>query len=245
MPKRLPVRGRGYRVGTTWRERNNLYGAEELVVAVQRASAKIHFRWRRAQLGVGDLSPISGGRSPWHASHQSGRDIDLIFYSRDEEGKLLAPPDLEMIHYDRRGRAFKPRYVRSIAEENWEKRRFDEERNWYLVEALLLDPDIRIQWIFVSYGLKARLLRWARQHDRPEWMIEYARLVLQQPGRSARHDDHFHVRIYCSRRDRLYGCEDSGVIWKHEKKTFKYLGYERYRPLSSKSPPPFMFMPVA
>ena len=42
------------------------------------------------------------------------------------------------------------------------------------------------------------------------------------------HANHFHVRIYCSRRDRIYGCVDSEPLWQHEKKTAKYLGAEAY-----------------
>ena len=35
--------------------------------------------------------------------------------------------------------------------------------------------------------------------------------VMHQPGDSARHDDHFHLRVYCSRDDRLEGLHQLGA----------------------------------
>ena len=55
---------------------------------------------------------------------------------------------------------------------------------------------------------------------------------MHQPGGAPPHDDHFHVRVYCSRTDRFHGCEDGGPVWQHEKKTFKYVGPERYDPVT-------------
>ena len=67
---------------------------------------------------------------------------------------------------------------------------------------------------------------------RPLLLVEYARTLMRQPGDSAPHDDHFHVRVYCTRSDRFHGCRDSGPVWQHEKKTFKYAGPERYDPVA-------------
>ena len=39
--------------------------------------------------------------------------------------------------------------------------RFDVEREWLLVRALLEDPDARVQWIFVSDVVQAMLVEWA------------------------------------------------------------------------------------
>jgi hypothetical protein len=43
-------------------------------------------------------------------------------------------------------------------------------------------------------------------------VIAKARLALKQPGDSARHDDHMHVRVYCSKGDREFGCVDMGPM---------------------------------
>jgi penicillin-insensitive murein endopeptidase len=231
-PVAMPLRGPGFRVPTTWRERGNRWGTRELVGAVERAAATVRGRDRRVTLGVADLSPRRGGKTPWHKSHQSGRDVDLILYSVDARGRPLPPPGYQMVHYDARGRAFQPvSMAEPYVEPGWEARRFDPRRNWLLVEALLADPGIRVQWIFVAAHLEAQMSAWARAHERPVWAIEYARTVMREPVRAEPHDDHMHVRIYCPRTDRPYGCVDTGPVWAHEKKTMKYDGPERYDPV--------------
>lgn len=231
-PARIPSRGTGYEVPENWRDRGNVWGTDELVGLIQRSAAAVRSQ-RRVTLGVADLSPLRGGKTPWHSSHHSGRDVDLIFYSVDAKGKSMAPPKLEMVAYDGEGEPFVPRSLATTGytEPTWQQRRFDTPRNWALVEALLSDRAARVQWIFVSAPLENRMLVWAERHDRPRWLIEYAREVMRQPSNAAPHDDHFHVRVYCSRADRERGCEDTGPIWSHEKKTYKYAGPERYDPV--------------
>lgn len=236
-PIEMPRRGTGYKVPTTWRDRGNQWGTTELVETVERAAAAVRTTRKTATLGVADLSPQRGGKTMWHASHQSGRDVDLIFYHVDERGRALPPPEVEMVHFDGDGKPFVPRHMLATGyeEPTWAGRRFDDASNWALVEALLSDRAARVQWIFVSNKLEGRLLSWAERHDRPRWVIEYAREVMKQPSARAPHDDHFHVRLYCSRADRLLGCVDTGPIWQHEKKTYKYVGPERYEPTVTKA----------
>lgn len=233
-PAKLDLSGSGFKVPERWKERGFQYGVEELVAALERAAALVRGRAKKVTLGVADLSPQRGGKSKWHSSHQSGRDVDLIFYSADEHGRPLAPPDQDMIRYDGDG---KP-YIRGKAtysDPTWEQRRFDTARNWELVEALLTDATIRVQWIFVSQPLEDRLIDYATRHKRPRWIVEYARAVMYDPPDAPTHSDHFHVRIYCPRDDRFHGCVDRGVVWQHEKKTFKYGGPERYDPITWRS----------
>jgi penicillin-insensitive murein endopeptidase len=56
------------------------------------------------------------------------------------------------------------------------------------------------------------LLDHARKIGEPADLLARARLALRQPGDSAPHNDHFHVRIYCSEADRAYGCIDRGPM---------------------------------
>lgn len=233
-PAKLELSGAGFKVPERWKKRGFQYGVEELVVALGRAAATVRGRAKKVTLGVADISPQRGGKSKWHSSHQSGRDVDLIFYSSDEQGRPLAPSDTDMIRYDGDG---KP-YIRGKAvysDPIWEARRFDTARNWALVEALLSDATIRVQWIFVSQPLEDRLVDYATRHNKPRWLVEYARAVLYDPPDAPTHSDHFHVRIYCPRDDRFHGCVDRGVVWQHEKKMFKYGGPERYDPIAWRS----------
>jgi len=233
-PAKLPLEGAGFVVPERWKERGFQYGVEELVAALERAAAAVRGRAKKVALGVADLSPQRGGKSKWHSSHQSGRDVDLIFYSSDEKGRPLPPPKNDMIRYDGEGLP----YVQggaTYADEQWAARRFDTARNWALVEALLTDPTIRVQWVFVSQPLEDRLIDYATRHRRPRWLVEYARTVLYDPPDAPTHSDHFHVRIYCPRGDRFHGCVDKGVVWQHEKKSHKYGGPERYDPIAWRS----------
>lgn len=233
-PAKLELIGSGFKVPERWKARGFQYGVEELVAALGRAASTVRGRAKKITLGVADLSPQRGGKSKWHSSHQSGRDVDLIFYSSDEQGKPLAPPENDMIRYDGDG---KP-YIRGKGTYNdgiWQERRFDTARNWALVEALLADPTIRVQWIFVSQPLEDRLVDYAERHKKPRWLVEYARAVMYDPPDAPTHSDHFHVRIYCPRDDRFHGCVDRGVVWQHEKKSYKYGGPERYDPIAWRS----------
>lgn len=227
-PARLPVEGSAHRVPMRWQERGFVFGTDELVAGILRWAGTVQ-GGTTIRLGIADLSGTRGGASSWHRSHHSGRDVDLLFYASDAAGRPMPPPEHDMIAFGPDGQA----YLRSgntYQDRRWASRRFDVAMNWVLIEQLLSDPTLRVQWIFVSEGLQALLLSHAKDNRRPQWIIEYAQLVLRQPADSRPHDDHFHVRIYCSRLDRPYGCRDTGPVWQHEKKAFKYAGGERYDP---------------
>lgn len=234
-PAKLELTGAGFKVPERWQERGFQYGVEELVSALGRAADKVRGRAKKVTLGIADLSPQRGGKSKWHSSHQSGRDVDLIFYSSDDDGKPLPPPEKDMIRYDGDGKPYLRGSQTSYDDALWQTRRFDTARNWALVEALLTDPTVRVQWIFVSQPLEDKLLDYATRHKRPRWLVEYARTVMYDPPDAPTHSDHFHLRIYCPRDDRFHGCVDRGVVWQHEKKSFKYGGPERYDPIALRS----------
>jgi penicillin-insensitive murein endopeptidase len=153
---------------------------------------------------VGDLGYICGGRHPRHGSHRSGRDVDIIFYAVDAQGR--ATRGRGWVAYDRFGT---PQGARRDEEMVF----FDEARNWEFVERMVLDEEARVQWLFVSRGVKARLLRYAVASGADPEAIFRASLVLQQPSRSTPHADHFHVRIYCAEHERSLGCLDRGPTW--------------------------------
>lgn len=230
-PARLRTRGIGYQIPERWRKRGFRYGTDELVGAITHAAARVRARYKRATAGIADLSPQGGGPSIWHKSHQSGRDFDILFYSDNAKGRPLPPPAEDMIVFNAEGLPVPQPEKGGYKDEIWEERQFDKRANWLFIETLLRDPTIRVQWIFISRVLKARLLNYARRNKRPAWLIAYAQTLMSQPGDALPHDDHMHIRIYCSRSDRFHGCEDRGPIWQHEKKAYKYGGPERYDPV--------------
>src|SRR5690606_15436349 len=157
---------------------------------------------------------------------------DVLFYTKVPTGRSLPPPEEDMIVFNGEGKPILPaEYTDGYADPDWERRRFDARKNWLFIETLLRDPTVRVQWIFIARPLEALVLAEARKRGRPEWIVEYADSVMHQPGDSLPHDDHMHIRIFCSRSDRFHGCEDRGPVWHHEKKTFKYHGPERYDPV--------------
>jgi penicillin-insensitive murein DD-endopeptidase len=179
------------------------YGTAELVGLVGRAASKVAAGHPGAILYVGDLGAETGGDQPGHASHESGRDVDLAFFTADPSGRPL--DGHPVTRFDRFGAG-------AAGGDRGDLLRFDAARNWALVEALLGDEEAQVQWIFASDGVKALLLRWAIDHDRDPEAIERAVTAIHQPGDSAPHDDHFHVRIYCPPSAGA-GCVDVGPVW--------------------------------
>jgi penicillin-insensitive murein DD-endopeptidase len=220
---RLPATGEGYVVPGLWAVRESAFGTDELVDALRHAARRVRREYPGSLLGIGDLSLRGGGESVLHRSHQAGRDADLIFYAVDDAGKPVAPAD-SMPRYpaaDLRAREPLPQ-DHGVVYGPFTPRVFDVRRNWALVRALLEEPRVEIQYLFIHEQLKQRLLEYARDQDEDPALIDRADALLHQPGDSLPHDDHLHVRVFCSQDDRPYGCADRGPVrwWK---KRYKYM----------------------
>jgi penicillin-insensitive murein endopeptidase len=220
---RLPTSGEGYVIPNLWAQRGAAYGTDELVEAIVRAARRVHREYPDSQLGVGDLSIKGGGDSVLHRSHENGRDADLIYYAVDEHGRPAPPVDSmpRYPYWDGRARAPLPQ-EHGVVYGPFSPRWFDVRRNWALVRALLEDPKIEIQYLFINNRLRDRLLAYAAEQGEDPGLLERAEALLHQPGDSAPHDDHLHVRIFCADDDRSFGCSDRGPVrwWK---KRYKYM----------------------
>ncbi len=194
----LAARGEHFRF---YRARDRRYGIRELTGLVQRVSETLGREFPGTVLLLGDLSGQGGGFISEHHSHRSGRDVDLAFFVTSPSGKAIH--GWPLMRFDRFGAGL--REEKSC--------RFDAEKNWMVVEALIADEESRVQWIFVSHGLKALLLEWALNHERDIEIIRRAASILHQPGDSASHDDHFHVRIYCPDGAAGARCKNLGPVW--------------------------------
>lgn len=198
----LPQAGIGYVIPEPWMSRRHHYGTEELVGLITRAAAAVEQTLPGGVLGVADLSGPGGGVLRGHRSHQSGRDVDLIYYSIDPAGNPF-PPDHYMAYYTRSGLAHyarSPSFSREIAQ-----RYFDLARNWMLVKVLLTDPRAEVEHIFVSSRVRHWLLDYARHAGEPEALVNRAARVLRKPRGVDGHNDHMHVRIRCSETDTALG----------------------------------------
>ncbi|MBZ4420633.1 penicillin-insensitive murein endopeptidase [Myxococcus sp. RHSTA-1-4] len=172
------------------------WATPRLVAALKRAGEAVRRHLPDSPpLGVGDLSRAAGGPiPPYSRSHQSGRDADLAFFQVDEQGQPVPAEDL--LPFDTKGRASEGRL------------RFDARRTWLVVRALLEDPEVDVQWMFISNALRRELLEEARRLNEPAALVERAASVLHQPTDSSPHDDHVHLRIRCTPEERAEGCRD-------------------------------------
>jgi penicillin-insensitive murein DD-endopeptidase len=222
-PVELPLDGDGYTVPARWRVRRSNYGTEELVGVVVRAARAVDRALPGGVAAIGDLSRRSGGASVEHKSHQSGRDVDVFFYSVDEAGHP-APPGDAMIRYGVLGQAVRWSPAHGVAPPTAPVPavRFDAARNWAFVRALLADEDTEVEWIFIQRALAALLLRAATEAGDDPALVARAAFILHEPTDSEPHDDHMHVRLYCDPGDRKLGCSDRGPV-RWLKKGWKYM----------------------
>jgi len=178
---RLPVSGEGYRIPQRWADRGLNYGTDEMVSLIAYLGRRMSAEFPGAKLAVADISPEHGGRSAWHRSHQSGRDVDLLFFAVDGQGR---PVRLEGMPTFQPDGSTKPGV--DDAGNPIGVIYFDVERNWYLVRSLIENPVARVQYMFVYDPLKQLLLDHARAMGEPPDIIELASYILHQPSDSAR-----------------------------------------------------------
>jgi hypothetical protein len=128
------------------------------------------------KIRVGELAKRSGGRISPHASHRSGRDVDIGYVFRgDDDG-----------------------------EDRWRfmhERNFDAEKNWYLIQEILASGNV--QTIYISKKLQKLLHKEAAKTLPPEQLaalFEYPRTE-QSPHATLQHwkghHNHMHVRFQC------------------------------------------------
>jgi penicillin-insensitive murein endopeptidase len=188
--------------GLRWLRGNDRHwGLPRFAQAIERAAAAVARERPGGVLSIGDLSTASGGGplAP-HFSHRSGIDADLLFYATTLDGAPVESPGF--IHFGADGLAHDEAHARWL--------RLDLERQWLLAKALLEDPDARVEFIFVSDVVKARLLEWAIARADSIATIGRACAVMVQPHPGGVHDDHFHVRTACSADETVEGCEPTG-----------------------------------
>ena len=171
----LPRSGQGYWRPPAWQRRGLRYGTDELVSLVVHVGRELVRERPDAVISVADMSLRGGGPSAWHRSHQTGRDVDLMFLSRDASGELVRAT--RMHRFDKHGRSFVGKGNRvSPTQPGYT---FDDAANWAVVRALIDNTVTEIQYIFISDELKQRLIEHARSVGEPESIIARAGYLLQ------------------------------------------------------------------
>jgi penicillin-insensitive murein DD-endopeptidase len=164
--------------------RDNVFAHPALVLMLERSAREVARLEKGSLMVVGDLSSRDGGPLAGHVSHQSGRDADIGFYLKDSAGRPIVREHFQP--FDPNGRA---RYEPGVY--------FDDYRNWLLLRAWVTDDRAGLAHIFVSTGLRWRLIEYGRKEPQFAKYVDEVSVLLKQPAGRAVHDDHFHVRIAC------------------------------------------------
>jgi hypothetical protein len=89
---------------------------------------------------------------------------------------------------------------------------FDATRTWLVVKALITSPHAEVQYLFLSHSLKELVMTHAANSGEKLALLERASQLMRQPGRTSPHNDHLHLRIFCSDRDVRGGCVNTGAV---------------------------------
>ena len=203
----IPERGPGFERDPARPNADGIWGTDEMIAAVTRAAAVVARELPGATLRVSDVSLPEGGRISSHHSHRVGRDADLLFYLTDPAGtpvssrEVVIEPDGTGVDF---GDLLDPTDDVPV--------RLDAARTWRLVRALVEDERAAVQRLFVAEHVRALLLTEAARVGAPAASIERAGDVMCEP-RSSAHDDHLHLRLFCSAEDLGRGCIDPTPLY--------------------------------
>jgi len=196
----LPRTGEGFR---RLRDNGIHWGNPRLVATIEHAAGAVaRERPGGAPLVIGDMSARFGGEASGHRSHRSGRDADLLIFALTPEGRSVTAPGFVRFGPDGLAQTPSGKFLR-----------IDLEREWLLVKNLISSPQGNVQWLFIARWLEAQIVEYARARGEDPELVWYAETVLLQPGDSAAHDDHLHLRIACTADEAVAGCMGGGPNW--------------------------------
>ncbi len=212
----LPLHGPGYRFNPR-KDPSRRHGTWELVRAIMDAAAAVDEAMPGHTLIVGDLSMPQGGDINGHASHRAGRDVDVMFYLQNPDG---SPFDAKAIPIEPDGTGVD--YQDLTTAEDDVAVRIDVPRTWAFVAALVGDEANTVGRIFVVEHVRTMLLDEGKRAGASDALLERAGHLMCQPGFP--HDDHMHIRFFCSPDDVEAGCLDTGPIYPWHKRRLKQAG---------------------
>jgi murein endopeptidase len=174
--------------GYTIRRDSRTFGTHETVRFVHAALADFHDAFPSAHVvAVGDISAKGGGRISQHASHQSGRDIDLGFL------------------FNRLPSGYPDSFVEGDADN------LDLASTWGIVKLFLstAGKDGGVQTIFLATSIQKLLYDFALENGEDQAQLDgwfqYSPddatsdgIIRHEPN----HADHFHIRFSCAKSDR-------------------------------------------
>jgi penicillin-insensitive murein endopeptidase len=153
-------------------------------------------------LAVNDIGFREGGPIDHHGSHRAGRDADVLFYLLDAREQ---PHPSIGVPIDPEGRGTDYRDLMDPSDDV--PLHLDLPRTWRFVQALVEDEQALVQRIFVVEHVRTMLLAEARRQHAPAAAVQRFSEVTCQPAYA--HDDHLHIRLFCTNEDLAAGCADS------------------------------------
>ncbi len=196
------------------------FGTVELVQGLVRAAAAVEQAQPGAPLTVGDLAREGGGEISGHATHRSGRDVDVLFYLVRDDGEPFVPAKAIPLDPEGRGTDYG-----DLADPSDDVPvRLDVARTWAFVAALLDDEAAAVQKILIVEHLRSRLLEEAKRVEAPAAVVQRFAEVTCQPRFP--HDDHMHIRVFCSPEDVAAGCVDAPPMYPWHQRELAAAGVE-------------------
>ena len=177
--EQLPA-GPGYyrrRPKWAWGTNETITRLLQVIATVRRKHKGLH------EIAIGDLSKKKGGPLPGHASHETGRDVDIGLlharYPRPRPKGFVKPSKRYPLDYP---------------------------AMWTMLSTLTgsSDADAQVEYIFLDRRLQKRIYEWARKRGKRKRRLD--RMFQYPNGRGVirhepRHDEHIHVRFRCPKRN--------------------------------------------
>jgi penicillin-insensitive murein endopeptidase len=216
----LPESGPGFRSNPRRPNAAATYGTVEMVQGLMRAAAVVDQELPGSVLFINDMGLPNGGPIAHHGSHRAGRDVDVLFYLLDRHRDPMEPVGAFL---DERGRGYDFKDLSTARDDVLV--RLDARRTWRFMQALLEGPYANeVQRIFLAEHLRTLLLQAAVRARAPRAIRDRFGDLTCQP--SAPHDDHMHIRFFCSPEDLGGGCEDVTPVYSWRRAELHALGID-------------------
>lgn len=213
----LPAEGPGFVHNPRRTNEEARWGTVEMVGALERAAATVARELPGSRLVINDLGLPGGGPITHHGSHRAGRDVDVLFYLVDDQGN---PRPSVGAPLDRRGRGWD--FGDLAKREDDVRLKIDAVRTWRFLQAVAEDPEAHLQRVFLAEHLRTILLDEAARRHALRSAIERVGEAACQP--EVPHDDHLHLRFFCTAEDIAAGCEDSYPIYPWHRRELAAVG---------------------
>jgi len=149
---------------------------------------------------IGNLSKRNGGNIPDSRTHNSGRDVDIVFFMERLDGRAVRPNNH---HYGRDG----------LSRRSPKHFRFDIEANWALIEALASNQAMGLQWVIIEPHLELLMLKHAKAQGLSGAELRRYADLMTLPPYAGPHENHMHLRIQCPVADWQDRCQPTGPVW--------------------------------